>query len=673
MMKHNAFKTLMALCLCLVLTAGLLPAHAAYPDVQSGELELAAATLTSLGVFNGYPDGAFHPNDGLDRGQFCKLAILVGGYGEQLTPSSYQTVFDDVPPSHWASTYINLACSLGLVSGYGNGRFGPNDPVTLGQAAKVLLGLLGYTTEDVGPFFPEDYLTRAASLGLTEGLSSQDVPLTRGDAALLLYRLLRLQTKEGTPFYARLAQSALDDVVLLDAQTVTVTDGKSIQDYSADVVLDSALVGRRGVLLRDKKGLVCGFVPEEDDFVSLTVAAAEADAITAENGQSYELDEGVAVILDDELTVYGNAWFSLRAGDRVALYKTGGEVSLVVVNLQAHTAGNQLVGRLEDASPNLRRPTSVTVQGAKLEVTDQGRKALSAFSIGDTVKVTLDRAGKIADAAPASGESNVGLLTVNGDRASLTLPGATLSGALADSGSNVSSLAGSLVRAKVNTEGELSVSALTAQSYSTSLNVAERTFGNTTLASDAVLYERVGSAPVQAVSLSDILTPIVAAEDIEYVGYNAAGEVNLLLLQNVTGNCYTYGKLIKGTKTSGSGQMTATNTTVTVENSDNDTTAWVVAGTPFQSESFGGVAKNPVTGKATVISLTPVEGLTRSDFSGSNTLAGIPIAGNVQVYNAATGRWITLAQAKAYSDSFTAYFDRAVETGGQVRVIVAEG
>lgn len=330
------------------------------------------------------------------------------------------------------------------------------------------------------------------------------------------------------------------------------------------------------------------------------------------------------------------------------------------------------MGRLEDAAPNLRRPASVTVQGAKLEVNDRGREALGAFSIGDVVKVTLDRSGKVDSVTAASGERNVGLLTLNGDRASLALPGVTISGTLANPGYHVSALVGSLVQAKVEPEGELSVSALAAKSYLTSLHVADRTLGGDPLAADVVLYEHVGSAPVQALSLDDILTPTVEAEDIEYVGYNAAGEVDLLLLQDVTGNCYTYGKLIKGSATSGTGKMAATNTTVTVENSDNDATAWVVAGTPFQDESFGGIVKNAVTGKTAVISLTAVDGLTRADFSGGESLGGIPIAGNVQVYNAATDRWITLAQAKAYANSFTAYLDRPVETGGQVRIIVAE-
>lgn len=671
-MKQKPIRSLTALCLCLVLSAGLLSAHAAYTDVSGGELEPAAAALTSLGVFNGYPDGGFHPEEALDRGQFCKLAVLAGGYGDRLTSGAYQTMFDDVPPGHWASGYINLACSLGLVSGYGNGRFGPDDPVTLGQAAKVLLGLLGYTTEDVGPFFPEDDLALAASLGLTDGMNAGDASLTRGGAALLLSRLLTLQTKDGQPFYTRLCQSSIENVVLLDGSKVTVTDGRSLQDYSASTVLDGVLEGRRGTLLLDKKGLVCGFVPGEDDSVSCSVAAAESDAITDENGLDYQLDGDAAVVLDGEMTTYENAWFSLRAGDRVTLYQTAGKVELVVVTAPANAAGSTLVGRLENAAPNLRRPTAVTVQGARLEVNDRGREALAAFSIGDVVKVTLDRTGKVDRVASASGESNVGLLSLSGDTASVALPGVTVSGTLANPSHAVSALNGSLVQAKADADGKLTVSALPAASGSASLDVAGRTLGGDALAADVVIYERVGSAPVQAISLDDILTPTVAAEAIEYAGYNAAGEVDLLLLQDVTGSCYTYGKLVKGSKVSTSGQISSTNTTVTVENSRGDASAWIT-GQPFLDGSFGGVATNAVTGKAaSVVPLTAEGGLTRADFSGDDTLGGIPIADDVQVYNAATGLWVTLSQAKAYSDSFTAYFDRTVDTGGQVRVIVAE-
>ena len=52
---------------------------------------------------------------------------------------------------------MNVAYSEGLVNGYGNGTFGPEDPVTYGQAATLLLRMLGYTSAEVGSLWPLDY------------------------------------------------------------------------------------------------------------------------------------------------------------------------------------------------------------------------------------------------------------------------------------------------------------------------------------------------------------------------------------------------------------------------------------------------------------------------------------------------------------------------------------
>lgn len=188
-MKRTFCALLTAAGLCL--TLAVLPAPAsAFTDV-SGDTAEAVEVLYSLGIVSGYSDGAYHPSDGLTRAQFCKLAVLAEGHGDQVTGSAYRTLFSDVTGSHWAAPYINLAYEEGLVSGYGDGTFGPDDAVTVGQAVTVALHLLGYTTEDVGPFWPEDYMSMGEKLGLLDGISSDpNHALTRGEAALLLYGLL---------------------------------------------------------------------------------------------------------------------------------------------------------------------------------------------------------------------------------------------------------------------------------------------------------------------------------------------------------------------------------------------------------------------------------------------------------------------------------------------------
>ena len=144
--------------------------------------------------------------------------MLAEGHGDQVSGSAYRTLFSDVSGSHWAASYINLACEEGLVSGYGNGTFGPDDPVTVGQAVTVVLRLLGYTTDQVGPFWPEDYMALGEQLGLLEGVSRDpDHALTRGEAALMLYALLGQSDSTGKDYIDNLCASKVENAVLLDA------------------------------------------------------------------------------------------------------------------------------------------------------------------------------------------------------------------------------------------------------------------------------------------------------------------------------------------------------------------------------------------------------------------------------------------------------------------------
>lgn len=262
-----------------------------------------------------------------------------------------------------------------------------------------------------------------------------------------------------------------------------------------------------------------------------------------------------------------------------------------------------------------------------------------------------------------------GILTSGtSDTVSVTLSsGITVSGELY-SGS-VSALNGCLVRVTSPARGKLSVSALGNSSVPGSLNVAAGTLGELTLSTDVVIYDQVNGSGAVEVALSDILVDTVSASSIAYVGTDSAGQVNLLVLEDVTGSCYAYGFLEKGEQTGGSGTMQYTNTTVTVDNEENNTA--YITGLNFTDGAVGGVVGTGEGKVAALMTLTAVEDLTRADFDGSDSVAGIPIAADVKVYNAITETWVTLSQAKAFTNTFTAYYDRDPDQGGQVRVIVA--
>lgn len=667
MMKGSRFLAgLLSLCFCLGLGTASTAANTA-PQTD----EVAIATLMGLGVVSGYPDGGFHTEESLTRGQFCKMAVLLGGYESEAAAGSYQTMFDDVSPAHWAAGYIRVACQKGLVSGYGNGKFGPEDTVTLAQSAKVLLGLLGYEQSDIGPFYPQDHLAKAESVGLLNGLTNSEHTLTRGEAATMLYNLLTCKTKAGQEFYKSLAKSTLEDVVLLDRVDVTVTDGKNVNEYRSATQLLSTLEGQMGILLLDEKSRTVGFIPTEQDSVTLTLSTAASDRLVSLDGEIFLVEDEVPLVMEDEVSSFENGWFSLKSGDALTAYRQEGEVELVVVRSVAKGSSSQLSGRLDSAAPSLASADKLTLSGCTLSLNNEGKAALKGFSIGDLVTVTLDRSGQVEDVT-AGASTMVGYATIQGEKATVALPGGTISGSLASATQAVKNLSGSLVNVRVNSDGELSLTSLSNKTYTQSLDLEQRTLGTAKLAGNLAIYERVGTAPAVKIDLSDLLLSTIPGEKIEYVGYNSAGEVELLLLQDVTGDRYDYGILTRSTQTSGMGQMTVSNTVVTVENQNGSSNSYII-GQSFENGGFGGIAGNTLTGKvAAVADMVKVTDLTRADFSGSEKVKNLPISQNLQIYNAATEQWVSLNQAKAYSNSFTAYLDRPADQGGQVRILVAE-
>lgn len=106
-----------------------------------------------------------------------------------------------------------------------------------------------------------------------------------------------------------------------------------------------------------------------------------------------------------------------------------------------------------------------------------------------------------------------------------------------------------------------------------------------------------------------------------------------------------------------------------MDNGENNTA--YITGLNFTDGAVGGVVGTGEGKVAALMTLTAVEDLTRADFDGSDAVAGIPIASGVKVYNAVTETWVTLSQAKAFTDTFTAWYDRDPADGGQIRVIVA--
>ena len=250
--------------------------------------------------------------------------------------------------------------------------------------------------------------------------------------------------------------------------------------------------------------------------------------------------------------------------------------------------------------------------------------------------------------------------------------------------------------------GTLSLTRLTSNSVPGALKVGDQTLGSKALADTVHIYDRVGRSPIVEVSLSDIPFLTVDAKDISYARINYAGKIDLIVLDDVTGDAYDYG-IVSSTKVENyndqnPSQLDSVSYTTVFYNSNPDKRVEVSStytnsssvGTPgtsipgqpnVTSGTFVGWAvANSASGSMTIagtVNLTATVGFTRQAIdSASNSLTvngmTLPISSDVQCYNKRTGGWFgSLNELMSSSNSFTAYYDRSPNEGGKVRVIVA--
>lgn len=102
---------------------------------------------------------------------------------------SKSEVFTDVPTNHWANAYIGRASQLGIVAGYGNGKFGPGDPVTYEQAITMIVRAIGESDKAIScGGYPDGFIKIAQEKNLLTGIQAEKGQgLTRGCVAILLY------------------------------------------------------------------------------------------------------------------------------------------------------------------------------------------------------------------------------------------------------------------------------------------------------------------------------------------------------------------------------------------------------------------------------------------------------------------------------------------------------
>lgn len=621
-----------------------------------------------------------------------------------------------------------------MIAGYSNGTFAPDENITYGQAVTILMRLLGYADSDVGMVWPTGYLNAAKSIGLTDGISlAGDAQISRGEAAQLFVSLLSTEMKDGSATYGEhVAFGVQSDVILTDASTQTSSGSLAVETSTGVVKLagshaPSMLQGQMGTLLLNKRGEAWGFVPLDlGSSESIVVSSAKAGEITDKNGNTYTVTGDIETYYQGEQSTYAETFVNFRSGTRLTLYmgitgkverifmassateeavviakdgdatrlstltggKTGysiyrnGEVvttsSLKAYDVATYLAGENAVvisnftitGHYDNAYPNASAPTVVTVLGHEFSVLATATASLSSFEVGDQMTLLLTEDGCVAGAVATNKlrSSTVGIASISGNTATVNLvEGIEVTGTVSG---DASKYQGELVKVSSSATGKLNLSVISDSSITSTLDVVNRSYGSKDLAADILVFERVGKGPVAEISLEDIRMATVPKGNITYVRYNDNGKVDMLILDNVTGDRYTFGmaKVEKEVTTDpgadgelGTGDDKTSTTTALYLVTETGEHGPYMNGGLSSGTWVGLVLMEGTTILPSYQELEKLKSVSNESWESETSVyvggVAYAVADDVICYNKTTKSYLSLGAARAFGDSMTLYVD----------------
>ena len=428
------------------------------------------------------------------RGAFAKMLVSFSTYRESVdAQGTVGTLYRDVPgTSQWAP-YIRIAVQQGWMNGYTDGSFRPDNTVTLEEACAAVLKLLSYKTTDLTGSFPQAQLNKAQQIGLRDQLTcTQGQAMTYEQCTLLLYNALRANTASGSAYGSSLG--------------FTVSNGQ---------------VDTSSVLLKSRKG---PFVAEEGTQLPFTPVSVYRNDKTSASA---------------ELNKYDVYYYS---------------ESLQTVWIYTRRAA----GRITAVSPSASAPTALTVAGSTYSLGSAAVaskiSSLNGGGVGEVVTLLLGMDNEVADVITGEEADSVfygvvqtatrSLVEDNGadvlQKISVMCTDGIIRTVNIDKSLNYPT--GWLVEISVTPEGE-QVTAIESKSVSGTINDTATALGDYALADDVQILDTTSEGLAGTVRPSRIAGTKLNALTVRYYTLNEQGQIDRLILNDVTGDLWTYGVL----------------------------------------------------------------------------------------------------------------------------------
>lgn len=665
--------------------------------------------VTTPGIIRGDAYGNFNPDRAITYGEAVTILVRILGYGDS-----------DVGMV-WPDGYLAKADELEITEGL---NLTANDTITRGQAALMMENLL-FTNSKEG----KEYLTTLGCT-ITDETILFDVAATAPDGSSgIKVAQDKVYKTDHAPFsddlVGRRAKLVLDkDEKVVDIQASTSGTQKVITIQSLDY--DAMKIsGGSSISIEEPKDTVVWKDGKETTYEELYLsgmaagtqallqysAAGELEYIFLRS--SAKSDSTTRVVkkkpnYSDDLayTVYKNGILAKGSDIRQYDVTTFDEASNVM-----YVSDARITGIYENVYPNRETPATITVMGHEFPVLSSATTDLSSFKIGDTITLLLSYNGQVAGAVEPSVAKSTAVGTVKSvDKdsgatvvTSINMVDASgkpleLSGITSYTGSRADDMVGQLVTVSSASKGRLSLSKLTGKGSDAPLNVDEKRMNTVKLSDNVKLYEQVGRSTLTEIKLEDITRATVPAEQITYVHKDYAGNADIVVFNDVTGDRYEYGFFkvtTEGGQTDTEGNTTQRMDYVSIINAltpNGSSNLLMNNGESLRNNKAGGIVTGPARtdGKVTLGGFVELQSMdVKSSAFDVDTMTVttnsmiIPISDRVMCYNETTKEWFSVGEgkndedyvkalnlARAFSENVTIYYDKTPDQGGKVRLVV---
>lgn len=624
-------KRVLVMLLTVIMVIGIIPANIII-KAASTDSNYAVKVIEALGIMKTDAPKKTGASDTVTRAEFAQMLINLSVYKDTVNSAGNMTVFNDVKKSFEGAGYIQFAVSHDWMSGYINGNFKPNQAITLQEAVDGVIHLLGYTDNDFTGNREASKMSLYATKKLDKNITkTKKQALARIDCINLFYNTLKATMKDNTVYATKLGYTINADG---DVEYLSIISGEMEGPVIADTNWDR-------------------------------VIPLEAETATYYRNDSLSNQKSIQ---------YRDVLYYSKKLNTVWAYS------------------ERATGELKEVLPNRLNPTEIILGGNTFEIGSQEMSyrfsTLGDLEVGDIISVLLGKEGTI-----------VGVLTEEEHYASIK-------GILLDYKESVSkgkdstlykTIAATILDSygrknlveAVNIkdtfakndiveveyiDGKANVKSIAtdrfAQPLSGTVNETATRLGTYAIARDIRIIDLKGDEYMY-VTASRLAGVLMYQSDILYHSFNSNGEIQELILNNMTKDLYSYGILTGSNLEMIQNAAVATYTYMHDGEEKTSTTKDFTDMLPSGPSRFDFVNNN----LEEIVRLNGVAVAAIDGLEVKSTAESYIMADEVAVYYLNDSKYYntTLSNVDDLNKfNLTAYYDRTMQLGGRIRVIIAQ-